>query len=594
MKFGAPRSISPSPVRRKPRSRSTFGLQSDSDSDYGYSSDSYSESESDSDSSRSTDSRPSSPSSDSFCYASESEVPKLPPKPKHPPRNTAEQQRIEDTVAAIRLRTRHHDPYEDWERQTRMDAFRTARKELSATQTRFHTEQDRIRAEADQRRAARHAAQMADVQRRLAGVRLAQKAEEDQLREAWKLREKDIWDRIEGVIKIEEDKVKVRLEVERKVQEEKERKLKEEEMKKRLLEEKRKQEEEKKRQDEAEAKRLEDEKKKQEQEEEQLKLMEDLLKAERLENEREHRKAIGMTTAEDDWFLARAFLQEVKSEVAKVKSNREVKSEWSKWRRQITPKIGQITDDEVHINRISTELLNIMRPPNMPAHDPHIYKALLSSLSKAILLQAETEVTAEKKSAKPLAQVAFNLLNTVPDFAEIFFAKLVQRTGGWPIPIVVPKEDIDEKPWKDEAARTKAMGYRKSSVSDDLESAAEYTTRVAGIMRVYFHILKIPPRQPLQAMFQLPRLWIWLSRLAGERGLLETAVAPQLIYTALDVMGSYARQLWGHQWNKLLELIYEGVSVGFGSGRFIGGSSPEGIAARVRVELEIERILLGA
>ena len=30
---------------------------------------------------------------------------------------------INDTVAAIRLRTRHHDPYEEWAKRTRTDAF---------------------------------------------------------------------------------------------------------------------------------------------------------------------------------------------------------------------------------------------------------------------------------------------------------------------------------------------------------------------------------------------------------------------------------------------------------------------------------------
>jgi hypothetical protein len=30
---------------------------------------------------------------------------------------------INDTVAAIRLRTRHHDPYEEWAKRTRIDAF---------------------------------------------------------------------------------------------------------------------------------------------------------------------------------------------------------------------------------------------------------------------------------------------------------------------------------------------------------------------------------------------------------------------------------------------------------------------------------------
>jgi len=44
-------------------------------------------------------------------------------RPKRLPRSPGERRLVEDTVAAIRLRTRHHDPYEEWEQQTRKDAF---------------------------------------------------------------------------------------------------------------------------------------------------------------------------------------------------------------------------------------------------------------------------------------------------------------------------------------------------------------------------------------------------------------------------------------------------------------------------------------
>ena len=60
---------------------------------------------------------------------------------------------------------------------------------------------------------------------------------------------------------------------------------------------------------------------------------------------------------------------------------------------------------------------------------------------------------------------------------------------------------------------------------------------------------------------------------------------------ALDVLGSYAKLVYGHQWNKMLALIYEGVTVGLGNGKFIGGESAEGTAARVRVQLEVERLI---
>jgi len=67
----------------------------------------------------------------------------------------------------------------------------------------------------------------------------------------------------------------------------------------------------------------------------------------------------------------------------------------------------------------------------------------------------------------------------------------------------------------------------------------------------------------------------------------------------LEVLGSHARNLYGRQWDKLLAVIYEGISVGVdGTGSngnsLIGGSSPEGIAARVRVQLEVEKIMRGS
>lgn len=232
-----------------------------------------------------------------------------------------------------------------------------------------------------------------------------------------------------------------------------------------------------------------------------------------------------------------------------VKSDPSAKAEWGKWRRQITPKIGQLTNDPQEINRIvrltplcsgqsrnlclqSTQLMNIVNPPNGTPHNQIIYTALLSSLAKAVILQAETEVTAEKRSAGPLAHVTFTLLDNIDSFPEVFFARLVQRVGGWPIPLIVPRTDYNGANWETDKVRWKAMGYRKSTVSDDVEGAVEYTTRVAGVMRVYFHILQIRPVQrPLKPMFQAHRLWVWVARLMGDSALLVTVVAAQLLYS---------------------------------------------------------------
>ena len=62
---------------------------------------------------------------------------------------------------------------------------------------------------------------------------------------------------------------------------------------------------------------------------------------------------------------------------------------------------------------------------------------------------------------------------------------------------------------------------------------------------------------------------------------------------ALDVAGATARETWGVQWIKLLGVLYEGVTTGLHGqqGHLIGGKTAEGTAARVRVQLEIERIM---
>jgi len=316
-----------------------------------------------------------------------------------------------------------------------------------------------------------------------------------------------------------------------------------------------------------------------------------------------------------------------------VKSNKEFKAKWGTLRRQIVPKIGQLTNDPTAISRIvrffctcytqcanysmqTRQLIEIVKPSHGPQHDQAIYFAACSSLAKAILLQAETEVTAEKRSAAPLAQVAFTLLDTLEHFPSIFYAKLVQRCGGWPIPLVVPGKDVDGRPWANKDERIKISGIRKSTSGEGLETTEEYSNRVSAIMRVYFHILKVRPvDKPLHTMFQLPRYWTWFARMTSDTRLLQDPVAPQLIYSTrsllstpfssahrpiffpctagLDVLGLEAKDIWGQQWIKMLALIHEGITTGHENGNVIGGLTTEGAAARTRVMVALENIMNG-
>ena len=252
-----------------------------------------------------------------------------------------EQRYIDETIASIRLRTRHHDPYEEWEKQTRKDALvsfqkihfffwiypllqKTARKELADTQTHLHELQDQKHVEEQKRLEVFRTKQLAEVQSVLDRAKELQQNEEIKLKKTWKLRDQSLWERIEAGIKVEEERLAKRLEEERKVREEEDRKRKEEELKKRLDEEKRIQEENAKKKAEEEKKKLEEETQRKEKEaEEKRKKQADEMER-RAAEEVELRSAMSFNPADDDWRVARQNLLVSAKSLCKIPSYRDI------------------------------------------------------------------------------------------------------------------------------------------------------------------------------------------------------------------------------------------------------------------------------
>lgn len=174
---------------------------------------------------------------------------------------------------------------------------------MSRTQCR----KDKRKAHADEskRRALVYEKQVEEVQSQLATLDLQRKAEELELKERWKERNQQLWKLINGVIKSEEDKLRVKLEAERKKKEEEERKRREEEERRRQEEERKRNEEEKRRQEEEGRRRQ-----KEREEQEKLQQLEaEKQRAEQEQAEEQQRKALGFTTAMEDWKRARDTLK---------------------------------------------------------------------------------------------------------------------------------------------------------------------------------------------------------------------------------------------------------------------------------------------
>lgn len=134
-------------------------------------------------------------------------------------------------------------------------------------------------------------------------------------------------------------------------------------------------------------------------------------------------------------------------------------------------------------------------------------------------MQAETEVSARQVTALPLAQVCIRFLINLPNFANVFYARMVQRTGGWAVPITVPKTGgISEVEYM------KLRGYRT-----EREEQKDFEMRVVGIMTLYFAIVAGEIDAPVPPPFALPDFWLYLSRLMSSPALLQFDLAMQIL-----------------------------------------------------------------
>lgn len=68
--------------------------------------------------------------------------------------------------------------------------------------------------------------------------------------------------------------------------------------------------------------------------------------------------------------------------------------------------------------------------------------AIQYTLSKAVLKQAEVEVTAKPSTAFPLARIMIRLIEQNPGLGSIFMAKLVAMTGPWIVALPIPRDPV--------------------------------------------------------------------------------------------------------------------------------------------------------
>ena len=153
-----------------------------------------------------------------------------------------------------------------------------------------------------------------------------------------------------------------------------------------------------------------------------------------------------------------------------------------------------------------------------------IYAAALYTLAKAVLLQAEQEVTANLDTAAPLSHVCVNLL-TLPGFAEALWARLVARSGGW----IICKY-IEKQPGQDDKEFQKLNG-----ILNEDETQLDRQTRITGLIQLYFAICIAKTAAPLPTEFRPQRIWIFFARMLGDKRLMRQTMSLAVRVTFIPV-----------------------------------------------------------
>ncbi|GME72122.1 unnamed protein product [Ambrosiozyma monospora] len=309
----------------------------------------------------------------------------------------------------------------------------------------------------------------------------------------------------------------------RKIKEEQERlrKIAEEKERQRLAEIKR-QEEEKKRL-EAEQKRLmEEAKKKAEEEAARKKKAEEeaKLKAEarakelkELKEQQEKAKANAGSTNFSDieklFFKYKQDIADIKTtlkEPLQLPQNKPLKKMVGAHKRKINPKIGQLTDSQEQLTRITRDIQQLIEQTRP---DEFVFKWILNFIAKAIVSQAETEAGIKPESSIALSKLSLNLLLLFPELEYYLVARFVKKC-----PLLIGYTCAIDT----EEGRLR-MGYRRRD--NKWEDEGQYCERLGGICTVYSVMSRLKldgsfiGYQPQSMKHPLPivKSWVLVSRL---------------------------------------------------------------------------------
>lgn len=346
-------------------------------------------------------------------------------------------------------------------------------------------------------------------------------------------------------------------------------KLEEEERQRVLEEERLRVAEEKRRAEEEARKKAEEESRKKAEEEERRRVAKAKAAAEeknRIEEEQERlqveqnaRKLKGMTLQAQVQKSLLTYLDHIKDIKNKIvgalDQDKPLKKDMNVIKRKINVKLGQLSTSQRQANSIAHEIVSLVNsvPPKSLQ-----YHWLLNFIAKALVSQAETEVTVKASAAVPLGFLAATFLSTYPEFDYYLLARLVKKCCF----VIGYTGSIDS-----ENGRLR-MGWRRGG-DGKWESEVKYEERVAGILSLWAVMTRFIDSEEY-ALFNWKAQWRFLARILNTAQELLGDVHYVIVSNWWEAAAKSFLGVFGTQAIKLLHLTTQewatfGVSKKFGA-----------------------------
>lgn len=213
------------------------------------------------------------------------------------------------------------------------------------------------------------------------------------------------------------------------------------------------------------------------------------------------RRANGLTNMADVEKNVVKYKQDIedikKSVVAPMSTNAALKKNVGVVKRKLNVKFGQLSMSRRQLESVSRDAIELAK---YTVKDPLAYNWILNFIAKAIVAQAEAEVTVKPSAAVPLALLALNLLDGLDGLYYYLCARFAKKCSfilGYTCAI-----DTEE-------GRVR-MGWKRSD--GKWESEVKYEERVGGICSVWAVMSRLS-NSDKYPFFSMASEWTFMARM---------------------------------------------------------------------------------